>query len=150
MRIVHTIVLPFKLIGYFLTRTRLGRALVFLSLPVALVVIALWQSTYAPPIFDAQVLYNEEAWSRVPAEAIINTAEELNVPWLLVSSTPNEGTWRLFNKDPERVIPMLVPAFTREDRDTWYEDKRMPDYIETELKQRRYQHRNHPLRIFVK
>ena len=138
MRIVNTFVLGFRLVGYFLVRTRLGRALVFLSLPVTLVVFALWKPTYAPPIFDAQVLYNQEAWSRVSVEAIVNTAEELNVPWLLVSSTPNEGTWRLFAKDPDRVIPMLVPAFTREDRDTWYEDERMLEFIETELRQRPY------------
>lgn len=138
MRIVHTIILGFRLVGYFLTRTRPGRTLVFLSLPAALVAIALWKPTYEPPIFDAQVLYNQEAWSRVPVEAIVNTAEELNVPWLLVSSTPNEGTWDLYAEDPERVIPMLVPGFTREDRDNWTTDKQILNYIETELEQRPY------------
>jgi len=138
LRIVHTFILGFRLIGYFLKHTRVGRALVFLSLPAALVVFALWKPTYAPPIFDAQVLYNKESWSRVSVEAIVNTAEELNIPWLLVSSTPNEGTWRLFAKDPDRVIPMLVPAFSREDRDAWPEDKQMLEYIETELRQHPY------------
>ena len=138
MRIVQTFILGLRLLGYFLQRTRLGRALVFLSLPVALVTFILWKPTYTPPIFDAQVLYNQEAWSKISVEAVVNTAEELNVPWLLVSSIPNEGTWRLFDKDPGRVIPMLVPAFTRDDRDTWYEDERMLDYIETEIRQRPY------------
>ncbi len=138
MRIVHTFILGLRLLGYFFHRTRLGRALVFLSLPVALLMFALWKPTYSPPIFDAQVLYNEEAWSRIPVEAIVNTAEELNVPWLLVSSIPNEGTWRLFAKDPVRVIPMLVPAFSRADRDTWYENKQMLDFIESEIRQRPY------------
>jgi len=110
------------------------------SLPVALVAIATWKPAYEPPIFDAQVHYNQEAWSRISVKAIINTAEELNVPWLLVGSTPNEGTFRLFRKDSDRVIPMLVPGKTREDRDNWYADVRMLEYIEAELKlkQRRY------------
>lgn len=138
MRIVHTLILSYRLVVYVLMRTKLGRVVVFLSLPVALVAIALWKPTYKPPIFDAQVHYDQEAWSRVSVEAIMNTAEELNVPWLLVGSIPNEGTWRLYKADPDRVIPMLVPAFTREDRDTWYVDEQMLKYIEAELRRRPY------------
>lgn len=138
MRIVRTLILGYRLVAYFLKRTRWGRVLVFLSLPVALVVIALWKPSYEPPIFDAQVHYNQEAWSRVSVKAIMNTTEELNVPWLLVGSTPNEGTWRLYGKDPDRVIPMLVPGISRADRDNWYSDVRMLEYIEAELKQHPY------------
>ena len=123
---------------YFLTATRGGRLLVFISLPVVLLIIALWKPHYTPPIFDAQVHYNEQSWLRVSVDAVLNTAEELNVPWLLVGSTPNEGTWKLYAQDPQRVIPMLIPGFSRADRDNWFQNEKLSAYIETELKQRPY------------
>jgi hypothetical protein len=126
------------LMGQFFTRTLIGRALVFLSLPVALVLFLFYEPRYSPPIFDAQVHYNENSWRRVSVDAVLNTAEELNVPWLLVASTPNEGTWKLQRRDPERVIPMLVPGFTREDRDTWFNNPKIQAYIEQEIRNRPY------------
>jgi hypothetical protein len=121
-----------------LTRTRVRRVLVFLSLPVALMLFALYEPTYSPPIFDAQVHYNENSWRRVSVSAVLNTAEELNVPWLLVGSTPNEGTWKLYRQNPDRVIPMLVPGFTAEDRDTWFKNPKIQTYVENELRNRPY------------
>ena len=126
------------LIGQLFTRTLVGRALVFLSLPTALVLLLFYKPSYSPPVFDAQVHYNENSWQRVSIDAVLNTAEELNVPWLLVGSTPNEGTWKLHRRDPERVIPMLVPGFTREDRKTWFKDPAIQAYIEEEIRKRPY------------
>jgi len=124
----------FKIIGNFFTRTRVGRAIVFISLPLMLLSIALWEpSKPEPPIFDAQVHYNEESWEHVSVKAILNTAKETNVPWLLVGSLPNEGTSRLYLGDPDRVIPMMVPYRTREERDTWFDDPKTLSYIESEI-----------------
>lgn len=128
----------FESVVRFLTRTRLRRALVILSLPAVLLYIAFWEPEYGPPIFDAQAHYNEESWRRVSVDAVLNTAEEINVPWLLVASIPNDGTWLLYHRAPERVIPMLVPAFSREDRDTWFSNEKIAAYIETELQQKPY------------
>ena len=122
----------------FLSRTRLRRALVFVSLPAALVFIAFRQPDYAPPIFDAQVHYNQESWRRVSVDAVLNTSEEINVPWLLVASMPNDGTWSLYHRAPERIIPMLVPGFSREDRDSWFHNEKIAAYIETELQHKPY------------
>lgn len=118
--------------------THWWRVLVFLSLPIALTLVAMWKPTHEPPIFDAQVHYNQEAWRRVSEEAIMNGMEDMNIPWLLVGSTPNAGTWRLYHQDPARVIPMLIPGNTWEDRDTWMTDAKMLRFIETELKTRPY------------
>ena len=128
----------FRTIGLFFTRTVIGRALVFLSLPLVLLLITYYKPTYTPPIFDAQVHYNEESWKRVSVRAILNGAEELNVPWLLVGSTPNEGTWKLYRHDPQRVLPMLVPGLTREDRDSWFKSAEIQGYIEDEILNRPY------------
>ena len=120
-------------IGSFLRQTTAGRILVFVSLPLALLLIALWEPTHEPPIFDAQVHYNQDSWAKVSPEAILNTAREVNIPWLLVGSTPNEGTWKLQNTENPHVIPMLVPYRTREDSETWFEDKNIQKYIEEEI-----------------
>jgi hypothetical protein len=58
---------------------RIRRWLVIVSLPLAIVLLALWKPDYQPPIFDAQVHYNQNAWQRVRVEAIANGIRELNV-----------------------------------------------------------------------
>jgi hypothetical protein len=124
--------------AHFFMHTRIGKALVFLSLPALIVVVALWETTYEPPIFDVQVHYNKESWPRVSVKAVLGTAKELNIPWMVVGSVPNEGTWKLYEADPKRIIPMLVPYRTREERDTWFNDPRTVQYIEDELNARSY------------
>lgn len=109
------------------------RILIFLSFPIALLVIAFWETSHEPPIFDAQVHYNRESWQKVSPEAVINTARELNVPWLLVGSTPNEGTWKLEDTGNPRIIRMFIPQHTPEDRDTWFNDERIMKYMDQEI-----------------
>jgi hypothetical protein len=121
------------IIGNFFSNTFFGRAIVFISLPLALLVVAFWETEQEPPIFDAQVHYNQESWERVSVEAILSTSKSKNVPWLLVGSLPNEGTQRLYRGNPDRVIPMMVPYRTREERDTWFNDPKTLPYIESEL-----------------
>ena len=52
------------------TAASIRRWLVIVSLPLAIVLLALWKPDYQPPIFDAQVHYNQNAWKRVRVEAI--------------------------------------------------------------------------------
>ncbi len=118
--------------------TRIWRWLVMISLPLALVVFMLWRPDYQPPIFDAQVHYNKADWQRVRPEAIVNGIRELNVRWLLVGSAPNEGTWRLVDVLPDRVIPMWVPETDRESRDRWMYDPAQMAELEEELQYKRY------------
>lgn len=124
---------PFGSIGHFLSQTATGRVFVFLSLPAALLIIAMWEPSHEPPIFDAQVHYNENSWQKISPQAVINTARKLNIPWLLVGSTPNEGTWKLVSPENPRIIPMLIPQHTPEDRDTWFNDNRIQRYVEQEI-----------------
>ena len=134
----HLLGCLYKQFTHFILKTKIGRVLVFLSLPLALLFIALWTPKYDLPIFDAQIHYDRASWSRVPVEAILNAAEELTVPWLLVGSIPNEGTWRLYNADPQRVIPMFVPAFRREDRNDWFNNTKILHDMEEEIASGRY------------
>jgi hypothetical protein len=108
------------------------------SLPLVLVMLLLWRPDYQPPIFDAQIHYNQNAWERVRVEAIANGIRELNVRWLLVGSTPNEGTWRLAEALPDRVIPMWVPELDRDARDQWVDDPTQLAALERALPHKRY------------
>jgi len=128
----------FKEVRRFLQQTRLGRALGFASLPLLLLGIALYEPRNQPPIFDAQVHYNEESWKRVTVEAVMNGIEDMNIPWILVGSTPNLGTWKLWEANQNRVIPMLVPYDTREDRFYWHENPAIIKFLEYEINTRPY------------
>ena len=127
---------------YKLGHGRFSRVIVFISVPAALLVFAIYalqDRVYTPPIFDAQVHYNRNSWSSVSEKAVMNTAKELNIPWLLVGSTPNEGTWKLYKEASSiRVIPMLVPGITAEDRNTWFTDPKIQDYVDREIDKHPY------------
>ena len=125
-------------VGRFFRRPKVRRVIIFLSLPAFLLVIASWKPNREPPIFDAQVHYNEESWEEIRVKAIVNTATEKNVPWLLVGSLPNEGTWRLYEENPAQVIPMMVPYHTRDERETWFDDPKSLSYIESEINAKPY------------
>ncbi len=122
-----------KIMGNFFRRTWVGRVIMFLSLPLLILMVALWKPNSEPPIFDAQVHYNEESWDGVSVKAILNTAKAKNVPWLLVGSLPNEGTWLLYEENPDHVIPMLVPYQSSDERDTWFKDPKSLPFIRKEI-----------------
>lgn len=122
-----------KLLGYFFSRTLPGRVLVFLSLPLALLAVALWEPDRSPPIFDVQMHYNDVSWSLYPAKALMNAMQRYNVPWVAVSSTPNEGTSKLMEADRLRVIPLFVPYRNRDDRDNWLENPELIEWLTAEL-----------------
>lgn len=124
--------------GAFFRHTLIGKVIVFLSLPLFILIVALWKPSTEPAIFDAQVHYNEEVWDSASVKAILNTAKAKNVPWMLVCSLPNEGTWRLYEGDPDRVIPMLVPYQSRDERDTWFKDPNSLAFIEKEIGSKPY------------
>jgi hypothetical protein len=122
----------------FFMRTRTGRTLVFLSLPAVLLVIAFWEPDRAPPIFDAQVHYNEEAWPVYSSRAILGGARKHNIPWLVVSSTPNDGTFRLTEPGAVRVIPLFAPYRSAADRDNWFESTEILAMMEAAVASGRY------------
>jgi len=127
-----------KLMRDFFLRSLIGRVIVFLSLPLLILSAYLWKPNTSPPIFDAQVHYNEDVWDRASVNAILNTAKAKNVPWMLVGSLPNEGTWRLYDEAPDRIVPMMIPYHDRYERDTWFKDQKNLAYIESEINSKPY------------
>lgn len=74
-----------------------------------------------PPIFDVQMHYNRDAWRTVSPRSVIGGMKELDIH-AAVSSTPNEGTFRLIDQGSLLVTPMLTPYQTTEDRRNWFAD----------------------------
>ena len=111
----------------------LGRTLVFLSLPAFLLVVLFWPSNHHPPIVDVQMHYNREAWRHFNTRAVAGTLRELAIMQAVVSSTPNQGTFKLLDEAPQLVIPSFQPYRTREDRDNWFENPEILALLEREL-----------------
>lgn len=122
-----------KSLGRFFAHTLPGRILVFLSLPLALLALLVWEPDRTPPIFDVQMQYNEETWSLYPAESLMRAMQRNNVPWAAISSTPNAGTAKMIEADRLRVIPLFVPYRNREDRDHWLDNPDLIEWITSEL-----------------
>jgi hypothetical protein len=85
------------------------------------------------PIFDAHIHYSWPDWSAYPPEAALAILDRAGIRWAMVSSTPDDGTVRLYEKAPERIVPVLRPYRTRNDMGTWTNDPAILTYVEGRL-----------------
>src|SRR5437660_12660227 len=61
------------------------------------------------PIFDTHIHYSAPDWAEYPPDRILGILQKAGVKRALVSSTPDDGTLTLYQKDPNRVVPTLRP-----------------------------------------
>jgi hypothetical protein len=85
------------------------------------------------PLFDAHIHYSEPDWSAIPPERALTILKSANVRGAIVSSTPDDGTLRLWEKDPALVVPFLRPYRTRADMSGWPRDPSVAAYVEARL-----------------
>lgn len=85
------------------------------------------------PLFDAHVHYSEDAWSGLTPEQAIAVLERAGVGAALVSSTPDDGTRKLFKADSARVVPVLRPYRSGSDLTGWTTDEGVLAYVEKRL-----------------
>ncbi|MCP4316158.1 MAG: amidohydrolase family protein [Hyphomicrobiales bacterium] len=90
------------------------------------------------PIFDAHMHYKEPAWGPYPPETVIELMDRNGVAMALVSSTPDEGTIRLFEAAPDRIVPELRPYHGSAGSGNWTKADGMLDYLKDRLA--RYPH----------
>src|SRR5256885_9717356 len=83
------------------------------------------------PIFDAHMHYSRESWAAYPPEKIQALLDSLSVTSALVSSAPDEGTFRLKAVLGDRVIPMLGPYRNGSDVFSWARDGTIVPYVES-------------------
>src|SRR5919204_1916486 len=82
-------------------------------------------------IFDAHMHYSRESWTAYPPERIQALLDSLAVSAALVSSAPDEGTFRLKAVLGDRAVPMLGPYRNGADVFSWTRDGTMLPYIES-------------------
>ena len=87
----------------------------------------------ALPIFDAHVHYKEPAWDAYPVESIIELMDRNGVAMALVSSTPDEGTIRLWEYAPRRIVPELRPYHGAIGSSNWTKALGIEDYLSDRL-----------------
>ena len=86
------------------------------------------------PVFDAHIHYSQPDWSSYSPDAILALFDKTGVRWAIVSSTPDDGTLRLYEKAPGRIAPVLRPYRTRADMGTWTTDASIVPYVQERLK----------------
>jgi hypothetical protein len=86
------------------------------------------------PIFDAHIHYSRPDWSVYTPERALEILAAAGVRRAIVSSTPDDGTLKLYEKAPKVVVPFLRPYRTRDDMGSWHSDADVQAYVEERLK----------------
>ncbi len=108
------------------------RALLFSALLLTLV--APVPSAAQLPIFDAHVHYSRPDWDVYAPDRALAILTAAGVRRAIVSSTPDDGTLKLYEKAPQMIVPFLRPYRTRDDMGSWHSDPGVETYVEERLK----------------
>jgi hypothetical protein len=109
---------------------RRGRAAVVAA---ALALAAGAASAEDLPITDAHIHYSEHSWRDFPVETALAILDRGGIRRAFVSSTPDEGTVRLYDRAPERIVPVLRPYRQAGELVSWYGDPTVVPYLEQRL-----------------
>jgi hypothetical protein len=82
------------------------------------------------PLFDAHLHYSSPAWSAYPPQTIAKLLDSVGVRAALVSSAPDEGTFKLREVLGDRVVPTLGPYRRTADVFSWARDPTILPYVE--------------------
>jgi hypothetical protein len=85
------------------------------------------------PLFDAHIHYNRVDWQQFPPSSVLALWQQAGVSGALVSSTPDDGTLRLYEVAANRVIPFLRPYRSPADRRNWFADPAVVAYVARRL-----------------
>jgi hypothetical protein len=97
------------------------------SIPTPIAATTRATSNNRLPIFDTHVHYSRNSWSEYSPQDILTKLVNANVARALVSSSPDEGTRRLYALDPVRIVPGLRPYHDNVDQTNWEtSDKTLP------------------------
>jgi hypothetical protein len=90
------------------------------------------------PLIDAHVHYSHDAWTNLPTADAIAILRKSNLRKVLVSSSSDEGTQRLFQAAPDIIVPELRPYRSRGEISSWFRDDSIITHMESRLAQYRY------------
>jgi hypothetical protein len=83
------------------------------------------------PLVDAHLHYSRTAWSAYPPDAVGRLLDSVGVRSGLVSSAPDEGTFRLRAVLGDRIVPVLGPYRNPADVFSWTRDPTIVPYVES-------------------
>lgn len=90
------------------------------------------------PIFDAHLHYSEGAWSTYSPADILAMMDAAGVSGALVSSTPDDGTLKLLDRAPRRLVGGFRPYRESAHMDSWFGDPDLFAYGEKRLARGRH------------
>jgi amidohydrolase family protein len=96
-------------------------------------VVPLPAQTPELPIFDTHIHYSAPDWTAYPPDRILGILRQAGIKRALVSSTPDDGTLTLYQKDSKRIVPILRPYRTRDDIGHWWQDPSVLAYVQERL-----------------
>jgi hypothetical protein len=85
------------------------------------------------PLFDGHIHYNADAQQSYSPEAVLKILREGDIARALVSSTPNEGTRKLYDAAPRAIVPLVRPYRSDADRATWFNNPEVFEFVRREL-----------------
>ncbi len=87
------------------------------------------EAVHTLPLFDAHIHYKQPAWDAYPPSSVIELMDKNGVAMSLVSSTPDEGTIKLLEYAPDRIVPELRPYHGSAGSSNWTKSPGMEDYL---------------------
>jgi hypothetical protein len=90
------------------------------------------------PIFDAHIHYSHDVWDAISPQDAIRRLRAAGVVHAMVSSSSDEGTRKLYQADPNFVIPSLRPYRKRGTTESWMYDETVIPYLKERLNSFRY------------
>ena len=106
------------------------------ALPGLVVLLAALTTGAGAPdlaITDTHIHYSRNSWSLYSPQAVLSILAAAGITRAFVSSTPDEGTVRLYGLAPERIVPVLRPYREEGDAGRWYQDPGVVPYLEERL-----------------
>ena len=85
------------------------------------------------PLFDAHIHFSRPDWDAYTPERALSILARAGVHRALVSSTPDDGTLKLYERAPAGIVPSLRPYRTRDDMSGWPRDPAVQAYVEERL-----------------
>jgi hypothetical protein len=85
------------------------------------------------PLVDTHLHYSVNSWQDYGPAAIIVLMDQASVRRGFVSSTPDEGTVRLYEVAPDRIVPVLRPYRQPGELTSWHQDPTVVTHLEQRL-----------------
>lgn len=85
------------------------------------------------PIVDTHLHYSANSWPEYSPAAVLLLLDQAAVRRGFVSSTPDDGTVRLYEAAPDRIVPVLRPYRQAGELSSWHHDPTVVPYLEQRL-----------------